>query len=92
MKINGIAHVALTVSRFEECIPFYESLMEFLGLTKVFKGAIFCITSGEELPSRYNAATSNTKRKNSFRRGSDYTTSVCGPGAERMSMRCMNSW
>lgn len=41
MKINGIAHVALTVSRFEECIPFYESLMEFLGLTKVFKGDDF---------------------------------------------------
>jgi catechol 2,3-dioxygenase-like lactoylglutathione lyase family enzyme len=38
MEINGIAHVMLTVSRFEECLPFYERLLAFLGLTPVLRG------------------------------------------------------
>jgi catechol 2,3-dioxygenase-like lactoylglutathione lyase family enzyme len=37
MEINGIAHVMLTVSNFEACLPFYEALLEFLGLRPVFK-------------------------------------------------------
>ena len=38
MDINGIAHVMLTVSRFDACRPFYEKLLEFLGLKQVFAG------------------------------------------------------
>jgi catechol 2,3-dioxygenase-like lactoylglutathione lyase family enzyme len=38
MQINGIAHLALTVGRFELCVPFYEALMKHLGLQQVFKG------------------------------------------------------
>lgn len=30
MKINGIAHIALTVTRMEVSAPFYESLLTFL--------------------------------------------------------------
>ena len=30
MKINGIAHVALTVNRMEISVPFYEKLLTFL--------------------------------------------------------------
>ena len=30
MKINGIAHVVLTVSNFEAAVPFYERLLAFL--------------------------------------------------------------
>ena len=41
MQINGIAHVALTVSDFEAAVPFYEQLLEFLGLARVFKGEEF---------------------------------------------------
>ena len=41
MEINGIAHIALTVSRFEQCVSFYESLLGIMGLTKVFKGDKF---------------------------------------------------
>jgi len=41
MKINGIAHVVLTVSNFEAAVPFYERLLAFLGLTQVFKGEAF---------------------------------------------------
>ena len=37
MEINGIAHVMLTVSNFAACLPFYEALLEFLGLRPVFK-------------------------------------------------------
>lgn len=41
MEINGIAHIVLTVSRFEQCVPFYESLLSFMGLKKVFEGDQF---------------------------------------------------
>jgi catechol 2,3-dioxygenase-like lactoylglutathione lyase family enzyme len=37
MEINGIAHVFLTVSDFEACLPFYERLLAFLGLREVIK-------------------------------------------------------
>jgi len=41
MEINGVAHVMLTVSRFEVCCPFYEKLLAFLGLKEVFRGEGF---------------------------------------------------
>jgi len=35
MEINGIAHIVITVSRFEECVAFYRRLLPFLGLRKI---------------------------------------------------------
>ena len=32
IEVNGIAHIILTVSRFEECRTFYKRLLPFLGL------------------------------------------------------------
>lgn len=45
MEINGIAHVMLTVSNFEACLPFYEKLLNHLGLKTVFKmdGMLYCV-------------------------------------------------
>ena len=45
MEINGIAHVMLTVSNFEACLPFYEKLLSFLGLRPVFNtdGYLYCV-------------------------------------------------
>lgn len=45
MEINGIAHVMLTVSNFEACEPFYEKMLNFLGLKTVFKldGWLYCV-------------------------------------------------
>jgi len=45
MEINGIAHVMLTVSRFDACRPFYEKLLEFLGLKRVLagEGLLYCV-------------------------------------------------
>lgn len=45
MEINGIAHVMLTVSNFDACLPFYERLLVFLGLTPVVKtdGMLYCV-------------------------------------------------
>lgn len=45
MEINGIAHVMLTVSNFEACLPFYERLLPFLGLRPVFNtdGYLYCV-------------------------------------------------
>jgi catechol 2,3-dioxygenase-like lactoylglutathione lyase family enzyme len=38
VEINGVAHVILSVSKWEECRPFYERLLTFLGLKQVFAG------------------------------------------------------
>ena len=38
MEINGVAHLALTVSRFEPSVAFYEALLPRLGLSRVFSG------------------------------------------------------
>jgi catechol 2,3-dioxygenase-like lactoylglutathione lyase family enzyme len=45
MEINGVAHVILTVSNFEACVPFYEPLLNFLGLTTVIKADVmlYCV-------------------------------------------------
>jgi catechol 2,3-dioxygenase-like lactoylglutathione lyase family enzyme len=46
MEINGIAHVIVTVSRFEECVAFYRRLLPFLGLSKIVhdrKDYFYCI-------------------------------------------------
>jgi catechol 2,3-dioxygenase-like lactoylglutathione lyase family enzyme len=37
MKINGIAHLVLTVNRPELALPFYEKLFGFLEFTTVFR-------------------------------------------------------
>jgi catechol 2,3-dioxygenase-like lactoylglutathione lyase family enzyme len=37
MEINGVAHVMVRVTRFEECIRFYDRLMPELGLQAVHR-------------------------------------------------------
>ncbi|MDD9992689.1 MAG: VOC family protein [Rhodospirillales bacterium] len=41
IEINGMAHVVLTVSRFDEARAFYCELLPFLGMQKVFDGNHF---------------------------------------------------
>jgi catechol 2,3-dioxygenase-like lactoylglutathione lyase family enzyme len=45
MEINGIAHIMLTVSNFDACLPFYEKLLTFLGLKPVInaEGMLYCV-------------------------------------------------
>ena len=45
MEINGIAHIMLTVSDYEACLPFYERLLSFLGMRPVFQmdGYLYCV-------------------------------------------------
>lgn len=45
MEINGVAHVMLTVSNFEACLPFYEKLLPYLGLKPMIKSAqtLYCV-------------------------------------------------
>jgi catechol 2,3-dioxygenase-like lactoylglutathione lyase family enzyme len=46
MEINGIAHVMLTVSKFEACKAFYAKLLPFLGLRPVFDAETFLYCVG----------------------------------------------
>ena len=45
MEINGIAHIFVTVSNVETCLPFYERLLTFLGMRPVMKTdtMLYCV-------------------------------------------------
>jgi catechol 2,3-dioxygenase-like lactoylglutathione lyase family enzyme len=45
LEINGVAHVYLTVTNFEQCLPFYEKLCTFMGLRPVIKSdqTLYCV-------------------------------------------------
>ena len=46
MESNGVAHVMLTVGNYDACLPFYEKLLPFLGLTFVVRktdSQFYCI-------------------------------------------------
>jgi catechol 2,3-dioxygenase-like lactoylglutathione lyase family enzyme len=38
IEINGVAHIILAVSEWDQCRQFYEALLSFLGLKCVFSG------------------------------------------------------
>lgn len=44
-EINGIAHVQLTVSDPDRCVPFWERLCHFMGMRTLIKGPgiVYCI-------------------------------------------------
>jgi catechol 2,3-dioxygenase-like lactoylglutathione lyase family enzyme len=46
IEINGMAHVILTVSRFDEALKFYGQLLPFLGLKQIFAGDNFAYWVG----------------------------------------------
>jgi catechol 2,3-dioxygenase-like lactoylglutathione lyase family enzyme len=47
VELNGIAHIQLTVNDPQRCLPFWERLCHFFGMTTLIKGddVIYCIGS-----------------------------------------------
>jgi catechol 2,3-dioxygenase-like lactoylglutathione lyase family enzyme len=46
VEINGVAHIYLSVDKFDECVAFYRRLLPFLGLTFVVRDTaddFYCI-------------------------------------------------
>jgi catechol 2,3-dioxygenase-like lactoylglutathione lyase family enzyme len=45
VSVNGIAHIQLTVTDPDRCLPFWERLCEFLGMQTLIRGAevLYCI-------------------------------------------------
>ncbi|HXN87476.1 MAG TPA: VOC family protein [Candidatus Binataceae bacterium] len=45
MEINGMAHVMLTVSNFDACLPFYQKRLPFLGMKPVIQNndTLYCV-------------------------------------------------
>jgi catechol 2,3-dioxygenase-like lactoylglutathione lyase family enzyme len=41
IQINGVAHTIITVSNWAECREFYDRLLPFLGMQRVFDGVDF---------------------------------------------------
>jgi catechol 2,3-dioxygenase-like lactoylglutathione lyase family enzyme len=46
IQVNGMAHVILTVSSFEQALSFYGQFLPFLGLKQVFQGENFAYWVG----------------------------------------------
>ena len=46
IEVNGMAHIILTVSDFDAAVRFYERIMAFFGLKRVFGGADFAYWVG----------------------------------------------
>jgi len=46
IQVNGMAHVLLTVSSFDAAPAFYDQLLPFLGLSRVFRGDKFAYWVG----------------------------------------------
>ena len=47
IEINGMAHINLTVSRFEKAREFYTKLLPEFGMECVFDGEEFCYHVGD---------------------------------------------
>jgi hypothetical protein len=47
IEVNGIAHIQLTVSNPDTCLPFWEQLCHFLEMRTLVKGddVLYCIGS-----------------------------------------------
>lgn len=46
VEISGIAHIYISVGKFDDCVPFYRRLLPFLGLTFVVRDTpddLYCI-------------------------------------------------
>ncbi len=45
VEVNGIAHIQLTVNDAGRCVPFWERLCHFLGMTTLIRGddIVYCI-------------------------------------------------
>jgi hypothetical protein len=52
VKINGIAHIVLTVNRPELALPFYERLFGFLELKTVFRRELITFRRSIVTPRR----------------------------------------
>ncbi len=49
MQINGIAHIQLSVRRFEECAVFYEKLLPFFEMTLLYRNSDYLYYIGGKL-------------------------------------------
>ena len=55
IEINGMAHVVLTVSRFDDARAFYCELLPFLGMHRVFDGQQLRLSRGRPHRARHPA-------------------------------------
>src|SRR5712692_8116468 len=55
MKFAGFGHVTLTVSKYDECLAFYDRLMKHIGMRKEIRAKIiFPAVPGPFLPGYYS--------------------------------------
>jgi catechol 2,3-dioxygenase-like lactoylglutathione lyase family enzyme len=78
MQINGVAHVLLRVSRFEECIAFYDQVMPELGLQAVHRSDGFVYYIGGRTALEIRRADAKF---------ADHAHIEAGPGLEHLCFR-----
>ena len=88
MEINGIAHIILTVSRFDDCVTFYRRLLPFLGLRRIIHDRndyFYCI--GGRTGFGIRARPTSIARSIATRRVRDFTTYAFAHARAMMWMR-----
>jgi catechol 2,3-dioxygenase-like lactoylglutathione lyase family enzyme len=76
IDINGVAHVVLSVSEWEKCRRFYDALLPFLGLQRVFEGEDFVYYVGGRTAVGINRCT-GAQAAQRFAQGSVGLHHVC---------------
>jgi catechol 2,3-dioxygenase-like lactoylglutathione lyase family enzyme len=79
VEINGMAHVILTVTHFEEARAFYSQLLPQFGMKPVFDGDKLFYCVGAERRSASSLATGHTRPSASGSSEWAYTTSASAP-------------
>jgi len=95
IEINGIAHVILTVSRFEVAREFYRKLLPEFGMKPVFDGEklFYCVGARTAIGS--NPATPRWPANVSCSNEWACTTSACAPVRGRTwidALLCSSRW
>jgi catechol 2,3-dioxygenase-like lactoylglutathione lyase family enzyme len=80
MEINGVAHIILRVSRFEQCAAFYDALMPRLGLEVVYRSDryVYQLVRGRRLPARGDAGGQERGLTPTDRAGLTDPEATCG--------------
>jgi len=89
MEINGVAHVMLTVSNFEACLPFYEKLLTYLGLKPVIRSADMLYCVGGRTAVGITRCDDGTARRVLSSGESGCITCACARESAATSMRSM---
>lgn len=87
MEVNGIAHIQVSVDRFEECIAFYDQVMPYLGLEAVHRSDQFVYYVGGRTAYNVSRADPQYAGEGSGSRSITFLVRASSPKARHSILR-----